>query len=200
MQFLIKPKFDDITNALFFPTDKMNFLLEGEYNDNFGFYQQTFGVYSYMTLTTDMTYRMHYPEGTPFMWQVHNNCSWTPTGTLSMAEDEITPCKAKINEQMCYDEYMDSAFKAFLQWGNRPNVDLSPAGQQATDSLIRTVAANATLGHRMTLVGGQVMDLSAVEFKTGTKTRIEQAYRNTADTCKGWVELARTLAAADATN
>lgn len=195
MEFLIKPRFSSLRGALYFETDTLNALVEAEYNDKFGFYQRQFGVYSYMTLTENLTYRMHYPKGTPFMWQPHNSCAWTPTGTLSMDTDEITPCKAKINEQFCYDEHLDGSYKAFLQWSGSPQVGMSAAGVQATNAFIRTIGRNATLGHRMTLSGGQLMDLSSVTFKEGTKTRIEEAYRRTAGTCKGWIELTRDLAA-----
>lgn len=194
MEFLVKPAFDAIQNALYFPVGRLNALAEGEYNDKMGFYQSTFGMYSYMTLTQDQTYRIHYPKGTPFLFQPHNNCAWTPTGTLSMGEFEITPCRAKINEQFCYDEHMEGTYKAFLQWDQGGRVGFSEAGRAATDALTRTIVANATMGARMTLEAGQLIDLSSVTFKEGTATRIEEAYRKTAGTCRGWIELARTKA------
>jgi len=197
MEFLITPRFNAIRNALYFETDRLNALAEGEYNDKYGFYQRQFGLYSYMQMTENMTYRIHYPKGSPFLWQPHNNCSWTPTGTLSMDQMEVTPCKAKINEQFCYDEHLEGTYKAFLQWEASGRVNFSAAGRAATDALTRTIVENATLGSRMTLVGGQLVDLSAITFKDGVKTRIEEAYRKTAGTCRGWIELARTKAATE---
>jgi len=197
MEFLVKPRFSQINNALFFETGPLNGILAAEYSDKFGFYQQNFGVYSYMRMTNSLTFRIHYPTGTPFLWQPHNSCAWTPTGTLQMETDEVTPCKAKINEQMCYDEFMDSAYKVFLQWSTDPTIGFSDQGIQAVDELTRTIVANATMGARMTLTGGQLIDLSSVTFETGTPTRLEDAYRRTAGTCQGWIELLRTTASSE---
>lgn len=195
MEFLIKPRFNQLRNALYFETDSLNALLFAEYNENFGFYQAQFGVYAYMQFTTDLTFRIHYHQGTGFLWQPHQNCSWTPTGTISMNEMEITPCKAKLNEQFCYDEYFNSTFRAFLEWSAGPTIGFSEAGQQANDMLVRTLMRNATLGARMTLTAGKLHDLTTVEFNTGVSTRIEDAFRRTAGTCKGWIELAVELGA-----
>jgi len=194
MEFLIKPRFVQLRNALFFETERLNALLNAEYNENFGFYQSTFGVYSYMQLTSELTFRIHYHTATPFLWQSHKNCSWTPTGTISMDQMEITPCKAKLNEQFCYDEYFNSTYKAFLQWSSNPTIGFSAAGQQANDMLVRTLMKNATLGARMTLTAGKLHDLSTIEFNNGVSTRIEDAFRQTAGTCKGWIELAVEMA------
>lgn len=192
MDFLIKPRFRPITNAFFFETDSLNALANAQYNDKFGFYQRTFGLYNYMTLTNELTYRLHYMRGTPFVWQTHNNCSWTPTGTLSMDQMEVTPCKVKLNEQHCYDEYFGSAYKAFNAWG--PGGVISDAGVNANNQLLQTIMANATLGHRLTLSGGQLHDLSSVTFQDGLETRIEDAYKKTSNACKGWIQLARETA------
>ncbi len=191
MEFLIRPRFNAIRNALYFETTRLNGLARAQYNDKFGFYQRQFNMYSYMQLTNDMTYRIHYPQGTPLMWQPHNSCAWTPTGTLSMSNFEITPCKAKVNEQFCYDEYMNGTYRAFLQYSQNPTIGFSEIGRQATDDLVRTVLKNATLGHRMTLVGGRLHALNQVVFKEGVPSRIEDAFRRTAGTCRGWIELLR---------
>jgi len=191
MEFLIRPRFRGLRNAIYFETTRLNALAKTEYSDKFGFYQDQFGLYSYMQLTTDLTYRIHYAQGTPFMWQSHNSCAWTPTGTLSMANFEITPCKAKINEQFCYDEWMNSTYRAWLRWSENPTVAFSTEGVEATNELVRILMKNATLGHRMTLVGGKLHSLGQVQFKDGTPARIEEAFRRTAGTCRGWIELLR---------
>lgn len=194
MEFLIKPRFRALRNALFFETERLNALARAEYSDKFGFYQRQFGVYAYMNLTSDLTFRIHYAQGTPFMWQPHNNCAWTPTGTLSMGQMEITPCKAKVNEQYCYDEFIESTYKAALQWSSNPTIGFSQMGVEANNELVRTILKNATLGARMTLVGGQLIDLTSTTFETGVSSRIEDAYRRTAGTCRGWIELLRDTA------
>ena len=114
MEYLIKPTFQRSNNAIFFETSRLNALLRAEYQDNFGYYQNTFGVYSYMTMTSQLEYRIHYQKGAPLLWQPHNSCAWTPTQTVSMGTDTIAPCRAKINEQHCYDEFFNSIYQEFL--------------------------------------------------------------------------------------
>lgn len=193
MEFLIKPIFRQRSNAIFFETTRLNALLRAEYQDNFGFYQQNFGVYSYMQMTSDLEFKIHYHTGVPLLWQPHNSCAWNPTQTLDMGTDTIAPCKAKINEQHCYDEHFGSIYREFLQWGGGPTVSFTAAGQQAIDDLVRTIVANASMGARLTLTAGQLHNLSSVEFNDAVPTRIEQAFRSTVGTCRGWIELCRTL-------
>ncbi len=200
MEFVIMPRFNEFKGSMYFETHRLNGLLDTEYNDKMGFYQSTFGVYSYMELNSDLEFVIHYPEGTPFMWQTHNNCAWTPTGTLQFNQMTIAPCKAKLNEQKCYDENFNSSYKAFMQWRTGGGaVEFSPVGQRATDMLVRALVKNASLGYRMTLVGGQLTDLSTVEFEDGVNIRIEDAFRKTANTCKGWIQLCKELGQQSAT-
>lgn len=189
MEFLIEPRFSALRGAFYFDVEELNAFTRAEYQDKFGFYQRTFGVYSYMRLTRDLKYRIHYPKGTPFMWQTHNSCAWTPTGTLSMDTKVIEPCRVKINEQFCYDEFMEGAYKAYLEWTNGVTADLSDAGVVAVNELSRTIVQNATLGARMTLSGGQLHDLATIEFEAGVETNIRQAFERTAGSCRGWIEL-----------
>lgn len=189
MEFLIEPRFSSIRGALYFNTDELNALVRAEYSDKFGFYQDMFGVYSYMRMTSSLKYKIHYPSGTPFKWQTHNSCAWTPLGTLSMNTKEIEPCKAKINEQFCYDEFLEGAYKSFLTWERNPTVGFSQAGVTAVNELARTIVKNATIGARMTLVAGQLFDPDTVTYKEGTPSNIQTAFSRTAGTCKGWIEL-----------
>lgn len=188
--FLITPGFDRAINTLSFEAERINRLARAEYNDKFGFYQQMFGVYSYMRMTQDLEYKIYYPQGTPLLWQAHNSCAWTPTGTLSMGENTIAPCKVKINEEQCYDELFDSVFKSFLSWDSSA-VEMNALGVQYTDELIRTIVENATLGARLTLSAGQLH--SGITFATGASSRIQDAFNRTADSCKGWLKLVNEL-------
>jgi len=181
---------------MYFETERLNYLADAEYNEHFGFFQRTFGVYSYMQMNRYLKYKIHYPQGTPFMWQPHNSCAWTPTGTLSMATKEIEPCRAKINEQFCYDEWMDSAYEAWLSW-EQSNVAINEAGRDATDALVRTLLRNATVGARAVNVAGQLLDTGTLTFEEGTPTNIRSAFLKSADVCRGWIALARALAAED---
>lgn len=202
LEFLIQPIFEEANGSMFFETKSLNALLEAEYNDKMGFYQTQFGVYSYMTLNQDLEFVIHYPEGTPFLWQPHNNCAWTPTGTLIMNQRTLTPCKAKINEQKCYDEYFNSAYKSWMEWRtNGSVVGFNNGGQMAQDMFTRTIVKNASLGARMTLTAGQLFDLSdaGTEFNDNVGIRIDDAFRKTSLTCKGWIQLCKELGQATET-
>lgn len=192
--FLIKPRWRGFRSALFFETDSLNALMEAEYNDKFGFYQSQFGVYSYMTLNSELDFVIHYPEGTPLMWQVHNNCAWTPTGTLIMRTDTMTPTKVKLNEQRCYDEFFNSTYKAFNEWDSNPTIGFSQAGVAATDALTRTLVKNATMGARTTMVAGKLFDTSNTTFEDGVSVRIEDAWKKTSTSAKGWLQLVQEVA------
>ena len=193
--FLIKPAFNRLTNAVTFQTDSVNALLREEYSDNFGFFQENFGVYSYMRLTSALKYKMHYFKGAPLMWQQHNSCAWTPTGTLTMGTNEIDPCKVKINESNCYDEFFDSLYEAFLTWSNGQTVDYSAEGVQAVNAMLETIMSNATLSARALLTAGQLHDLTTVAYATDTPTRIEDAFNRTMGSCRGWIEMLNDLSA-----
>ncbi len=197
MEFLIKPRFRALNNALYFDTEKLNALVKAEYQDKFEFYQSTFGVFSYMRLNSDMEFVIHYAEGAPLLWQAHNSCAWTPTGTLSMANFSVSPCRVKVNEQYCYDEHFNSTFRSFLEWGvngSDPTVSLAPAGVEASNELTRTIVKNMTLGARMTMIAGKIHESITVEFEEGVPTRIRQAYDRTANSCRGIIDLLRTRA------
>ncbi len=196
LEFLVQPIFDEINGSMFFETGSLNTLMEAEYNDKMGFYQQTFGVYSYMTLNQDMEFVIHYPEGTPFLWQSHLNCAWTPTGTLIMNQQTLTPCKVKINEQKCYDEYFNSAYKSWMEWRtNGTTVGFNAGGQRAQDLFTRTIVKNASMGARLTLSSGQLFDLSDANttLNDNVGIRIDDAFRRTSTACKGWIQLCKEL-------
>ena len=73
----LEPIFMPDSNMLMFQTSELNYLAEQRYNDKFGFYQAAFGMYVYMRLTSDMEYKIWYPQGEPHLWQPHNSCAWT---------------------------------------------------------------------------------------------------------------------------
>lgn len=191
--FLIKPKFNSVTSAVTFETSSLNSLQRARYSDDFGFYQSQFGVYSFMQLTKDLQYKIYYPKGSPLMWQTHNSCAWTPTQSLSMGENSITPCKVKINEQYCYDELFDSAFKGLLQWGGRSTVGMDSIGQQMVNDMVATIVENATVGARTVMVGGQVHALASVEYVDGASTTVREAFQKSSAACAGWLKLVATL-------
>lgn len=197
MGFEIKPAFDRIANAVMIMTEEINYLLNSQYNDKFGFYQETFGLYSYMQLTADKKFRIHYPQGHPLTWQPHNSCSWTPTGTLAWGTDLIEPCKVKLNEENCYDENLVGLFSDFHRWNGSGTIQLSESGQAATNALLNTLLANATIGFRLLGSAGQLYDTGTVEFGEGVSTRIRDAFIRQVNSCPGWISAAITRSAED---
>jgi len=178
-----------------FETSEVNTLAELEYNSRFGFWQQAFQMYGYMKLTKDLKYKIHYIEGYPHLWQPHNSCAWTPLGVFEFNNIEIEPCKSKLNLEFCNDEFYNDLFRAFHEWNNSPQVGLSQAGQVAVSQLIESVMNNATEGSRLMLTAGKLFDLSSVVIEPGTATKLENAFRLTADTCRGWIQLCRQTGA-----
>lgn len=192
--FILKPAFFEATNMVTFNTTAINSLMDVEYNSNFGFFQQAFNMYGYMRLNEDMKYVIHYVEGYPYLWQPHQNCAWTPLGNFEWNNLEIEPCKSMIQIENCFDENYNSIFKAFHAWSTGATVGMSGAGIKATNMFVRSVLANATEGNRLMVTAGKLFDLNTVVANTGLKTSIEQAFRKTANTCRGWMELCRTTA------
>lgn len=196
MDFIAKPSFRPGQNQLLFASDKMNYLLDTNYNDKFGFYQANFGVYSYMTLTSELTYVLNSLEASPFMWQPHNSCNWNPVGVIQNNQTEIQPCRAKINAEQCYDALFDSAFAAFNQWAQNPTVEMSDAGVEYINKLTNSILAGATYGARVTLTAGQLYAPGGITFDGSVGADVQSAFNSTIGTCKGWLELVKEQAAA----
>lgn len=196
--FIVKPNFNRIRQQLAFPAKSLNMFMRSELHDNFGFYQSNFGIYSYMQLTKRLKYVIHTLFGNPMIWQSHKSCGWDETGALRTGRTELEPCTAKINESWCYDELFDSCFEQFLTWSPNAPVQLDANGEEIVNALVRTLAENATLGARLTLTAGQMYDGNTVEFNDRTSMDIQNLFRKTIGTCRGWVELLREQAVSPA--
>lgn len=195
----LDPIFMPDSNMLMFQTSELNYLAEQRYNDKFGFYQAAFGMYSYMRLTSDFEYKIWYPQGEPHLWQPHNSCAWNPLGVYGFANKTITPCKSKLNLEFCNDEFYNSVFRSFHAWNTGATVGLSAAGQAALTALTNTIVKSATIGNRMMLTAGQLFDPETVAIVTGTPTNVEEAFKKTIGTCRGWIDLLIDLEAGDPT-
>lgn len=193
MPFLVKPNFNRLRNIVTFEAPSLNAFVREELLDSSSFYQEQFGVYSYMQLNQQLKYVIHSLKGSPLMWQPHNACGWDPTGSLRVGTREFEPCRAKINETVCYDELFDSCFRAFLNWSGNGPVTMNAQGMNMVNQLVQTIAENATLGARLTLTVGQMYEGDVV-FNDKTPQNIKELFTKTVGTCKGWVELVRELA------
>lgn len=196
--FLIKPNFNRLRNMLTIPADKLNMFLRTEIQDTLGFYQRQFGIFSYMKMTSTQKFVIHTLGGSPMMWQPHKSCAWEPTGSITTSNQELSPCKAKINEQTCYDELFSSCFEHLLQWNGNGPLNMGPVGMQVMNDLVRTVAENAALGARLTLTAGQMFDPATVNFNNKVSYELKTLFTKTVGTCKGWVELLRDMGASSA--
>lgn len=192
--FLIKPNFNRIRSQVAFPAKSLNYFIREEIQDTFGFYQRTFGVYSYMQLNKTLQYVIHSLSGSPLLWQPHRSCSWDETGSLRVGRREFTPCKAKINEEFCYDELFDSCFEHFLTWSGRGPLELDANGINMVNQMVRTLAENAVIGARLTLTAGQLYNPSSVTFNEQTSKSMKDLFTATVGTCQGWIELVRSMA------
>lgn len=190
----VKPNFNRVKNTLTIPTKSLNVFLREEVQTNLGFYQSQFGVYSYMQMNKDQKFVLHSLRGTPFMWQPHKSCGWDATGSLRIGQQEVEPCKAKINEQFCYDALFDSCFQPFLNWDGRGLIKLDSQGIGMVNDMVKVMAENATLGARLTLTAGQLYDPSLVTFAPNVPNEIKTLFGKTVGTCRGWIELLRTMA------
>jgi len=193
--FVLEPTFAPELGGLTFDVDRINAFMRAEYNDNFGFYQQNFGVYNYMQLTKDLQYKIHYMEGTPLLWQPHNSCSWDPMGNVQFGDKTITPCKAKMNVENCYDEMINTIYKAFLSWDASGRVDFDPQYIPVVNEFVRTIGANATLGARLTLTAGQLYDGVTEAFTADLATDIQSMFKTSVGVCQGWIDLLEDSAA-----
>lgn len=186
--FVLSPTFAPELGGLVFETDRINAFMQAEYNDNFGFYQQNFAIYNYMQLTKDLKYKIHYMEGLPLMWQSHNSCSWDPMGSVEFGSKEITPCKAKMNVENCYDEMIDTIYKAFLSWNNGTS-NFDPQYIPVVNEFVRAIGANATLGARLTLTAGQLYDGVTEQFTADLSNNIQDMFKKSVGVCQGWIDL-----------
>lgn len=190
---IIAPNFAKTTGALIIPCEKINKFIATEIRDTFDFYQNRFGVYSYMQLNRYQKFVLQYAYGVPLMWQAHKSCTFDPLGNVRTGSKEIEPCNAKLNSEFCYDEFFDSCYRMFLNWSGRGPMDLTPDGVKLINKLINILAKNAVLGARMTLTAGKLYDPTKVTFDTATSNEIVEMFTKTAGTCKGWIELLREM-------
>ena len=196
--FLIKPNFNRLRNMLTIPADRLNLYMRTEIQDTLGFYQRQFGIFSYMRLTNTQKFVLNTLQGSPMMWQPHKSCAWEPTGAITTSQQEFSPCKAKINEQTCYDELFNSCFEHLLRWDGNGPLKMGDVGTKLMNDLVRTVAENAALGARLTLTAGQMFDPTNVTFNNKVTHELKTLFTKTVGTCKGWVELLREMGATSA--
>ena len=177
-----------------FLVGEMNALARTQYQDNFGFYQQQFGIFSYMQMTKDKKYRLHYVDGQPLVIQAHNSCAWTPSGELTFRSKELETNRLKVNIEGCIDEYFGSAFDGYYEYAMNPSmVRYSELGEAAMQEMIRNYQVHTTLGLRATMTAGQLFDTN-IELLEGTSVSLEVGFRRQVASMQGWMKLAQESA------
>lgn len=194
-EFQIEPIHADWSNgsAMEFLVGDVNALIQRSYQDTFDFYQRQFGVYAFMSITRDKTFKLHYISGSSLLIQSHDSCAWTPNGTMTMKNKELTPTRLKINIEQCYDELFDSAFDAYYEYATGDLVQYSEVGMRWIQEMLNFVAAAATLSLRATLTGGQLFPAD-VALRANTDTSVEVGFRRQMASMKGWMRLVLDLA------
>lgn len=192
--FLIKPTFKRNLNMILLSAQALNMFARTEIVDNLNFYQNKFGIFGYMKLTTQRLFRLHSLTGTPLLWGPHNACGWDPANVLRMNVKELSPCRGTMNDEWCQDELLDSCFGHFLKWNGMSPMSLSDEGMTLWNEVVRVISVNAALGARLMLTVGKRYDPTVVTMRAGTSQKIADLFTRFMGTCKGWVELIREMA------
>jgi len=178
-----------------FDCKELNTIARAEYQDTFGFYQNTFRIFSYMKLNRLRKYVVNQIKGTPLVWKTWTGCSYDNTGTLTHFRKELIPQAAYMRESWCHDELLSSFMEHFIDWPESGDIqDLSPEGISTLNTLTNELMANAAEGSRISLLGGSMYDVNAVEPADGTSAEEFSAFKKTHGTFKGIVKLAYDLA------
>lgn len=191
----VTPRFNVINRTLAIPSKELNVYMNTMLQDNFDFYQRTFGVFGFMKLTSSLKFIIQTITGNPMLWTAHKSCAWEPNALFSVGKTEITPAKVKINAEQCYDELFDSVFADLLRWDGNSTVGFSPEGIDYMNKLITQITQNAALGARLSLTVGQKYDVDAITFRDEVKDEIRELFAKTIGSVKGYLVLLSSMAA-----
>ena len=185
---------DGQANGFAFETGEMNQMVRAEYLDTFGFYQNLFGVYSYMRMNRKQKYILHQPKGTKLVWQPYTSCSYDSTGTLQMGRRELIPEFIAMNEKWCQDELLDSTYEHWMEAVANGDLILTDEGVAAFNLMMEELMANSVEGLRATLSAGRLYNVNTVNYSEDNTTTITDMFKKTHGSARGWVKLAYDLA------
>jgi len=184
-------------NSFTFPHQKLNTIARAEYQDTFGVYQRLFNVFSYMQMNRRNKFVVHYPKGTPLVWQPYKACSYNHTGSMSLDSRELTPDPIYMKEKFCHDVLLDSCFEHLIQYPSSGEITLDATGVQLFNQLIDELLANAQLGFRISAVAGQMYDVDAVEFSESNTAELDALFQRVHNTIKGIIKISYDMARQD---
>lgn len=148
-------------NRITIPCDNLQTLSREEYQDDFGFYQSLFGLYSYMELNRLGKFTVTTVSGSPGIWGELNGCTLLETGVLKFGEREITPIPIYSLATWCSLSAYDKVFKTVLEWTNGGEIS-EESRNKIWNVFVKELMANATLSLRITLTINKLHDLSNV--------------------------------------
>lgn len=190
--FVVNPGFRMDNQTLFFTSKDLNAFTRPTYVDNFGFFQDTFGVYSYMTLDKRGDFIVHKPKGVPLIWQPYNSCSIDATKNVVVRSDRITPERAYAFTTLCHDQLFDSCFEQLIRYNNGAAPELDAEGNAVLAQLVDEITANMNLGARYILTLGQLHGNDNID--PDQPVSIQELFTKTTTAARGWVPLFAALA------
>jgi len=192
--FRVKPGFRRDNQTLFFESKDLNAFTRPTYVDNFGFFQDAYGVYEYMRLDDRREFIVHKPKGAPLLWQAYNSCSVDPTKNIVVRSERIRPEKGYLHTQFCQDQMFDSCFEQLIKYSNGAFPELSAEGQQIISSLLDELMVNMHLASRYILTLGQLFNAGNTNFDPNQPVGIADLFQRTTSAVRGWVPLFAALA------
>lgn len=199
MKLSIAPHFLPGESGDFFFTERtLNKLSRARYQDDFGFYQSRFNVFSYMQMNSRRKFVVHYPKGSPLVWQKYQGCTYDNTGSISLDRREITPDPIYMREQFCHDSLLDSCFQHMINYTTGGDITLDEEGVRIFNMLVDELMTNAQLGFRMSALTGQMYNVETVEYSNDNTANLTELFKKTHPSVKGLIKLAYDRAQIDA--
>ena len=190
--------FDFDSNAILIPAKQMNALVPVNYEDCFEWYQRLFGVFGYMRLTKNHTYRVHKFSSNPMVWQpLKSSCKHEPLGRVTADSAEVPVCKMKAFMEQCADEFYDSCFDIVMNYANG-NEELDANGQAIMNRLFEEWQRMLTEGARLQALLGGFYDydqlLADGVVADGVDKYLHKAMAKTMGTCTGILQRIKLMA------
>lgn len=188
----INPGFRQDLQTLYFTSKDLNAFTRPTYVDNFGYFQDTFGVYGYMTLDRNREFIVHRPKGLPLLWQPDNSCSIDPTKNIVVRSESIRPERAKMYTTICRDQLFDSCFEQLIRYNGTAHPELDTEGNAILGELVAELRANMNLAARYILTLGQLHGNANIDPTLPIST--QDLFTRTTTAVRGWLPLFAALA------
>lgn len=198
-ELLITPGFSMTggQNQITFAADSVNHLQRAEYLDSWDFFQQTYGLYSFMRLSKRLEYNLHTISGSPLIWQPFNTCEFSPGNNVRAKKTTFTPDRVKLNERFCHDDLFNSCFEQLINYGDSAGVELDAEGVRMVNEILQEVMYQSQVSARALLATGGLYDVNAGGFDFGATPADQIAlFKAVYQTTSGWLTGFADLASA----